>query len=148
MVVLDESGYWSDMIFDISSAYTGSSYSVYWRDRAIAVGNAVGRAMVELRDRYGLPFDVGALHEAMSLDRISAFVDLGGLPEKPISENTVADLRAYLSALPQYRFGVPVGQQSLTCLEQHGYLAMQLARVMFERPMDTPIPLGTTPKFV
>jgi hypothetical protein len=78
---------------------------------------------VFLLDIKELLLDVGVIRDYLTLDKI---IGLSKRNDLPIHIKT--SIKAYLSSIPGYKDGA--AQQGDTVLEQHGYLQMQLTKVL------------------
>jgi hypothetical protein len=103
----------------------GGGDHAFWRDRAVAMIDAVVPAAVWLRDQ-GAGLDAVVLRDMFKLEKVIDLVDPLLYPDVPAA---VRDgLEAYLASLPGYNPEKKRKQSSVTC-DQHGYLHMQVTKV-------------------
>lgn len=105
-----------------------------WEGRAISFVEAIMKPLVFLRDNYGLMLDVEMIREYFELKRLEelAWRDADRYPGL---EMTLGGLHSYLLNLPTYDKS-KFQAQGETCIEQHGYISMQLVRT-FNSLADT-----------
>ncbi|MCA3264555.1 MAG: hypothetical protein ING19_00685 [Azospirillum sp.] len=104
-----------------------------WRARANAFLSGMLRTLVELRDRDAVKLDSTTIEKFLPLDTdfdskkaFEAVVNL----RNAVGEDSPggASLRRYLESLPGYRHGAL--SQASHVLQHHGYLTMQIARMI------------------
>jgi len=122
-----------------------------WENRAISFVEALMRPLVFMRDRFGIPLDVGAIRNYFLLDRIEEMVyDFPekmsrSLDERASFEESLAGLNSYLENLPGYE-KKNRNKHNSEVLQQHGFITMQLVRTfnsladIYGYIMKTPLP--------
>lgn len=99
-----------------------------WKGRASALLAALLDTLCYLRDSGEINMNVSQLRAHMPLDRVMELTQRRDLPEHAITE-----LKKYLLDLPGYTEDDALsGSLSPKCYEQHGYLTMQLTKVLSE----------------
>lgn len=99
-----------------------------WKGRASALLAALLDTLCYLRDSGEINMNVGQLRSHMPLDRVMELTQRRDLPEHAVTE-----LKKYLLDLPGYTEDDALnGSLSAKCYEQHGYLTMQLTKVLAE----------------
>lgn len=124
------SGMLSQLVISLMSSGKGD----VWENRAISFVEAIMKPLVFLRERYGLMLDVSMIRDYFELPRLEELT--WKLVETyPGLENTLDGMKSYLMNLPTYD-RAKYQKQGETCLEQHGYITMQLVRT-FNSLADT-----------
>jgi intracellular multiplication protein IcmO len=95
-----------------------------WKDRAMSLVSTLLQALVFLRDIKEILLDVGVIRDYLQLDKI---IVLSKRNDLPIHIKT--SVKAYLSSIPGFKEDSKAAQSD-TVLEQHGYLQMQLTKVL------------------
>ncbi|WP_456717778.1 MULTISPECIES: hypothetical protein [unclassified Bradyrhizobium] len=98
-----------------------------WKGRAIAMLTGVMSALVWKRDVGLIGLNVGTIRENLNLKNIVELADPEKHPDMPDSVRVA--VKAYLSSLPGYH-QEKGAKQSITTLDQHGYLQMQFTRIL------------------
>ncbi len=121
----------SDSLMEMLSAMMGEAggNDTMWRGRAEALGRAVLRALVELRDRGDMLLSVDTIRENLPLQRVESLAK-----DPRLSEMARLGLQSYLNELPGWnakQSGGPAAMQAAAKAdEQHGYLSMQFTAVL------------------
>ena len=117
----------ADMLISFMSGMMGSAETAsahdFWEERARGFLAALVHAHVDLRDAHGVPLTPSSLQQGTVLDAVVAMST-----DKRLSETCRSALSAYLDSIPGYVRGSTT--QNATALDQHGYLSMQLMRVL------------------
>lgn len=113
------------MIVGMMSAPVGEG--VFWQDRAISLVSCVVRALHFLRDTNVTDFSPVVFRDQLSLRRVIELADPDHHPAMP--DNIRKSILAYLESLPGFYWEKRF-KQSQTTLDQHGFLHMQLTRLL------------------
>lgn len=97
-----------------------------WKGRAIAMLTPVIRALVWLRDNKGWDLSPSFLKNNLSFHAVLDLLQVEGLPSEIFD-----GVDTYLRSLPSYDEHRG-HRQSVTTLDQHGYLEMQFTKILFE----------------
>jgi intracellular multiplication protein IcmO len=108
-----------------------------WKGRAISFVEALMKLLVVMRDEGHILLDANAIRHYFSLDRIEQIVidkafprdnGLAAVSLESLPDTVLEPLNLYVNTLPGFDRNKK-GKQSPQCLEQHGFITMQLTRV-------------------
>lgn len=97
-----------------------------WRERAIALMNAVVNSLAYLRDKHAEPMTMSKIRNHLALVNLISLKNR--LQKMNVPDNIVGELNFYLESLPGYKEDAGFSQNT-TAFEQHGYLSMQWTRI-------------------
>ncbi|AOG02971.1 helicase HerA domain-containing protein [Bosea sp. RAC05] len=104
-----------------------SGDGIFWHDRAIALVSCVVRALHFLRETGRMDLSPVHVRENLSLTKIIDLADPEIHPDMPHAVRN--SLKTYLESLPSFQWARR-HKQAVTTTDQHGYLHMQLTRLL------------------
>ena len=106
----------------VDLAFEGSEDVEPWKERSFSLLLPVLKALIWMRYRQGILFDVSRICETLVWEDLEALSVDAELPAEIRLE-----LRGYIESTPMYEKGVRVSQR---VLEQHSYVTMPLSRAL------------------
>lgn len=126
----------SQLVVSLMDGSSNSPDGDMWKGRAIGFVEALMRVLVAVRDAGKILLDANTVRNYFTLDRIEQIAIDNSFPrdeQEPVDLSFLPKIimdpiRNYVINLPGYDKSKK-GKQSPQCLEQHGFITMQLTRV-------------------
>lgn len=126
----------AQLVVSLMDSSSASPDGDMWKGRAISFVESLMKTLVYMRDQGKILLDANTIRNYFILDRLEMIVLDKQFPrdnQEPVSMADVPDvvvepIRNYVINLPGYD-PKKKGKQSPQCLEQHGFITMQLTRV-------------------